>query len=203
MKFWEYFLFIVEIVTPQYIRKVNGERYTRLSKFFEERNKINHEDSKLSDSEKIIQLNSCVAALTGVSFSNIEEFNFFIKNFDPNNFEKDYWAFSRNRLAYELNRNETGEILSISIIRKQKWVINLINWALMFLFLFTPSFLIVYMPKISTAFQKDFHIPEAMTFTVLWLGVGISLLTLIKVLYDWSAWADFNKLIIKKYSTVN
>lgn len=196
MKVLEYFSKVVELITPEYARKIHQKRCERLKNFFEERQLIL--ESSLSEREKNIQLNAAVSALTGASFSNIEEFNFFLEHFDPNNFENDYLAFARNRITYEIVDNEHGSKI-IKSISKQFWLMHFLHFFMLSMFLLVPLALLINFHAYIKALKVDLNVPESITSLGIWIAILICFLTLIKIFYEWACWNDFNKLIKKKY----
>jgi uncharacterized membrane protein YidH (DUF202 family) len=197
MKFWEYFEKIIAIITPQYTRKIYLERSERLREFFKIREEI--ETSNQPEHVKTIQLNAAVSGLTGAKFSNIEEFDFFLENFDPNRFEEDYFVFARNRVTYETVRDEHGAIISIKSITRQRWSMTSLNCFLVIVFIFAAAGFIVNFHNFSKALNKDLGIPELVNASF-FLGVlFICFLTIFKVIYEWDLWSGFNRYIKNKF----
>lgn len=197
MKSIEYLSKTVELITPEYARQFHQKRYDRLKTFFDDRKVIL--ESSLTEREKTIQLNAAVSALTGAAFSNIEEFNYFVENFEPNNFENDYLAFARNRVTYEMNMEE-NESLKIKVIPKQYWLMHFLHVFVAFVFAFVFVAVLHKIDQICKAFKNDLNISESVTSIGVWAVAIIAILTVIKIIYEWMCWNDFNKLIKKKYS---
>ena len=197
MKAIEYLSKTVELITPEYARKFHQKRYDRLKTFFDDRKVIL--ESSLTEREKTIQLNAAVSALTGAAFSNIEEFNYFVENFEPNNFENDYLAFARNRVTYEMNMEE-NESLKIKVIPKQYWLMHFLHVFVAFVFAFVFVAVLHKIDQICKVFKNDLNISESVTSIGVWAVAIIAILTVIKIIYEWMCWNDFNKLIKKKYS---
>lgn len=189
---------ILELITPEFTRKIHRKRFERLEVFFEAREKIESSITYTDDQKKIL-LNSAVSALTGAAFSNIDEFDFFVSNFDPNNFENEYFAFARNRMTYELIEEADGS-KKIRSIKKQKWLMHFLHIFIGIAFIFVSIAILIKFNQFTSAFEKDLNIPASITTIGLWVSLLICLLTLIKIIYEWSCWHDFNKLIKKKFS---
>lgn len=197
MTMFEYLPKVLELVTPEFTRKIHQKRFDRLENFFETRKKI-ESSTDYSDVEKKILLNSAVSALTGAAFSNIEEFDFFRANFDPNNFENDYFAFARNRITYEMIEDQFG-VKKIVIIKKQLWLMNFLHWFIGIVFTIVPMAILYKFNEILSSFEKDLKVAPSFTSIAIWIVLGVCLLTVVKIMYEWSCWRDLNKTINKKF----
>lgn len=199
MTMFDYLPKVLELVTPEFTRKIHQKRFDRLEKFFETRKKI-ESSTDYSDVEKKILLNSAVSALTGAAFSNIEEFDFFIANFDPNNFENDYFAFARNRITYQIIESNDG-LKKIRNVKKQLYLMNFLHLFIGVVFTLVPIGVLIKFHQILSSFEKDLNVPPSITTIAIWIILGVCLLTLVKIIYEWSCWSDLNKTIKKKFSS--
>lgn len=187
MDFFSYFEKFIYIITPSFNQSSNLKRYERLSKFFEERKRINN----LNESQKVktILLNSAAAALTGVRNAKIEELEYFLDTFDANDFEIKYWAFVRNRVSYIITKNSKGKILYIHSIKKGRIKIRTLN-----IFIITIMFLAPF--AFLTQRESFLTIPGVSDsiWNIFILGIiGVCVLIIIKAIYDWSYWSDLNE----------
>ncbi|WP_373357813.1 hypothetical protein ACEN3H_12720 [Acinetobacter lactucae] len=174
-----------EIITPAYNQKLNAQRAERLNKFFEERRRIQNLDEP--DNVKLILLNSAVAELSGVKNAKFEELEYFLETSNADNFEMKYWAFAWNRAGFIVSRDQAGKIIDISSTLSKRIKIIVLNLFLILAMSIWPFlFLIKKDPFISLGFT------EGIWHIFIWGVSGFCLITILKVLYDWSHWHGLN-----------
>lgn len=197
MKFWDIFLKIVEIITPSFLRSLYKNRFDRLKAFFDERKKIL--ETGEDEATQTVLLNAAASALTGAKNAKIEELDFFLENFEPSSFENDYWAFARNRMTYLVIRDESSKIIAIQSIKSERYKMYGLNIFLIFSMVLMPSMLYYKSLEVRQAYHIITGLPVHV-FTLIYWGICfICALTIIKILYDWTCWQDFNNLIKKKF----
>lgn len=174
-----------EIITPSYNQALNAKRSERLNKFFTERRRIQELDEP--ENIKLILLNSAAAELSGVRNAKFEELEYFLETSNADDFEMKYWAFAWNRAGFIVSRDESGKIIDISSTLIKRVKIRIVNIFLILAMSIWPFlFLIKKDPFINLGFNES-------TWHLFIFGISIfCLVTVVKVLYDWSHWQSLN-----------
>lgn len=174
-----------EIITPTYNQALNAKRSERLNKFFMERKRIQNLDEP--DNIKLILLNSAAAELSGVKNAKFEELEYFLETSNADDFEMKYWAFAWNRAGFIVSRDESGKIIDISSTLSKRIKIRILNLFLILAMSIWPFlFLIKKHPFLNLGLNES-------AWHIFIFGVsGFCLVTVVKVLYDWSHWDSLN-----------
>lgn len=182
-----------EFITPTYNQTLNAKRSERLNKFFDDRTRI----QALKESEKIkeILLNSAAAALSGAKDAKFNELEYFLETSDADDFEMKYWTFAWNRAGFVVSRDESGKIINIySTLGKRAQIIGLNLFLILAMSIWPFLFMVEKEPFINLGFSES-------TWHIFILIIsGFSLVTVIKILYDWSHWHDLNVILSRQKS---
>ncbi|ENX18135.1 hypothetical protein F895_00204 [Acinetobacter sp. CIP 64.2] len=174
-----------EIITPSYNQALNAKRSDRLNKFFTERRRIQNLDEP--DNIKLILLNSAAAELSGVKNAKFEELEYFLETSNADDFEMKYWTFAWNRAGFIVSRDESGKIIDISSTLSKRIKIRILNIFLILAMSIWPFlFLMKKDPFINLGFNES-------AWHLFIFGVStFCLVTVVKILYDWSHWQSLN-----------
>lgn len=182
-----------EFITSTYNQTLNAKRLERLNKLFDDRTRI----QALKESEKIKQilLNSSSAALSGAKDAKFNELECFLETSDADDFEMKYWTFSWNRAGLVLSRDELGKIIDIySTLGKRAQIIGLNLLLLLLLAMSIWPFLLIA--------EKELFITLGFSESIWHIFIlvisGFCLVTVIKILYDWSHWHDLNVILSRQ-----